>query len=423
MPRCHWLPPGQQVLFTLAPFTLAPGVPEVVCAPSRGVSWLVMAAWDGQAEVARLRGSPQLVAKAAQDMAERTGNPVLVGQPAGLDAGGLPVFRALGRVVTAKADPYSPEAFEAWARSMASRVLRASESDLTALGTEALDHLDVRWDTATAGQIDAALAGYRTAIANPTTRMMNVQRVEVSRVLERVLRAAGTGALKIPEVRAAIGTAFDLNDKRVARLLSQHHSFWVRDRHGVISRDMSAMARAIISNGMSRGLGQVEIGRELSRMTGSGLRQPHYYRTVAANHVSRARSYSIGTSMRAAGIEYFRIQAVLDARTTHQCEYLHDKILPVSSAAANLDRIIADPNPESVLVHQPFIRDDGDRLTVPTLGGGRATVARIEQRGRHSTPQGPGGKYTAVMSQSDMVSAAIGLPPYHHNCRTTVIPA
>lgn len=423
--RCHWLAPGQQRLFSLAPFSLHPGALEVARGPraQRGDSWVVVAAFDGQAQVARVRGSADVAARAAQQLAQTTGNCVVLGQPAGLDAGGLPVFKSIGRVVTAKADPYSPEAFDSWALSIANAILRSSDPALRAMATEALDYLSIEFATATGETLDAALAGYRTTIASPTASMLRVQQVEVSRVLERVVRAAGAGALQIPEVRAAIGAAFELNDKRASDLLSRHHGFWVRDRHGIISQDMSTRARAIISDGVSRGLGQVEIGRELSRMTNSGVRQPSYYRTVAANHVARARSYSIGTTMRAAGLEYFRIEAVLDARTTHQCEFLHGKILPVNESIASIDRVMANPDPTAVLTLQPFIVDEGDRLTIPTAGGGTATVARIDDRGRHSTPQGPGGSYSRGMSQSDMVSAAIGLPPYHHNCRTTVIPA
>lgn len=422
---CQWLAPGQQRLFTLAPFTLQPGALELARGPraQRGDAWLVVAAFDGQAQVARLRGSARVAARAAQDMARATGDCVVVGQPAGLDAGGLPVFKSVGRVVTAKADPYSPEAFEAWATRMTNSILRGSTSQMRALATEALDYLDIQFATASGEVLDAALSGYRTTLANPTARMANLQQVEISKVLQRVIKAAGAGALQMPEIRAALGTAFTLPDQRAARQLARHHGFWVRDRHGIISRDMSARARAIISDGVRRGLGQVDIGRELSRMTNAGVRQPSYYRTVAANHVARARSYSLGTTMRAAGLEYYRIEAVLDARTTHTCEFLHGKILPVNDAIANIDRTMADPNPQAVLVNQPFIQDEGNRLTVPTPGGGTATVARIDERGRHSTPQGPGGQYSRGMSQSDMVSAAIGMPPYHHNCRTTVIPA
>lgn len=427
MGRSHfqWLAPGQQRLFSLAPFTLQPGGLELARGPraQRGDSWVVVAAFDGEARVARLRGSPGMAARAAQDLAEATGDSVVLGQPVGLDAGGLPVFKSWARVVTAKADPYSPEAFEAWATRMVNGMLRVSRSDLRAMATEALDHLSIPFETASGEVLEAALSGYRTTIANPTNRMANMQQVEISKVLERVIAASGAAATKIPEVRAALGAMFELHDERAAKLLARHHGFWVRDRHGAISQEMSGKARDIISEGLRQGLGQVEIGRDLSRMTYSGVRQPHYYRTVAANNVARARSYSLGTTLRAAGIQFYRIEAVLDARTTHQCEYLHQKVLPVGAGISNIERTMADPNPAAVLANQPFIKDEGDKLTVPTPGGGTAVVARIDSRGRHSTPQGPGGSYTRVMSQSDMVSSAIGFPPYHHNCRTTVVPA
>jgi SPP1 gp7 family putative phage head morphogenesis protein len=429
-PVFQWLAEHDRRAFRLAPFrvegpdadaTVAPGARRL--AKGGDSQWLLVAAFDDVARVRRVYGSVDAVEKSAVDFAKATGDPVLVGAPRGLGGDGLPIFESCGRVVTAKADPLSPEAFEQWARSMAANVLAVSRQELLAMGIEALDQLDIDFRNMSPAQLERALLGYRTAISTPSARMVNLQRLEIDKALRRVITRVGGRASRIPEVRAGIGTGFSIPDREAARLLSRHHSFWVRDRYGQISDSMSAQARAIIARGVERGLDSRTIARDLRRMTGTGLRQEHYYRTVAQNHVARARSYTLGSSLRAAGIRFYRIEAVLDDRTTHQCVFLHGKVLPVGPGAANIERTMRSPNPEAVLANQPFIVERNNQLVVPTPGGGEATVATIERHSSGASPTGVDATFSGGMSSADLVSHAIGFPPYHHGCRTTVVPA
>jgi len=418
-------------MFTLAPFRIVGG--DIEDATSGGShrlrkggssQWLCVAVFDGAARVVRHRGSAESAGARAVGLAKTTGDPVIVARQVGMTAHDLPVFEAVGRVATLKADPLTPEAFESWAESMAGNILRVSRADLAAMGTEALEHLAIDFRGVTPQQLDRALLGYRTTIAGPPGRMMDLQRVEIDRTLRRVVSSTGERVSRLPQLRQALGTGFQLQDRRVADLLSRHHSFFVRNEYGAVSQSLSAQARSIIAAGVERGAGRREIANDLERLTTGGLRMRGYYETVAANSVARARSYSMGASYRAAGIEFFRIEAVLDDRTTHQCEFLHQKILPVGPSMQAFERSLADPNPEGVMVHQPFIRDDGDRLTVPRLDGLLATVARIDQRSSGAAPgRNITSSFSRGMSASDLVSAAIGLPPYHHRCRTTTTPA
>lgn len=427
--ECRWTPAERQELFNLSPFRVrGNSLDDVLAGGSQrlkkgGLSqWVLVASFDGEALVERRHGTAEWAARGAEGLARKTGDPVVVGRQVGVDGTGSPVFQAVGRVLTAKVNPMTPDAFAAWASSLTARILRASRGDLQVMAVEALDYLDIDFAGATAQQLDSALLGYRTTIASPTQTMARVQRLEITKTLERVLRSTGRHTASLPEVRAGLGTGFSINDRAVSNLLARHHSFWVRDRHGAISESMSAQARKIIASGTRRGLGPDEISQELRRMTGEGLRQPHYYRTVAANHVARARSYSAGSTMRAAGITAYRIEAILDDRTTHQCEFLHQKILPIAPGVAAIERTMRDPDPQATLTNQPFIVDKGDHLAVPTPGGGMARVATIDQRSTGGTASGqPSAQFSNGMSSSDLVSHAIGFPPYHHNCRTTTV--
>lgn len=428
---CEWLAPERRQLFSLAPFEVhGSDAPSVLAGGARRLlkggdaQWVLVAALGPLAHVARYYGSSTEASRRAVDLAKWTGDPVVVARQAGLDAGGMPVFESFGRVLTAKADPLSVEAFEAWVTSMTSRITGVSRADLAVMATEALEHLEiVLTPGTTAAQLDGALAGYRTTIANPTARMMSAQRVEISRTLRTVLSRTGAATARIPQVSATLAAGFRVPDREASQLLSRHHSFWVRDRHGDISRTMSERARGIISAGMDRGAGRVELGHELSQMTGRGLRQPHYYETVAANHVARARSFSTVSTYQAAGIEQLRWESVLDDRTTFTCMHLHGRVFSVGAAMGRMNRVLEDPNPEAVVSLQPFIRERGDHLSITNPDGTSRRVADITSRGVGMTPSGPSATFTSRMSGAEMSDAGIGLPPSHHRCRSCTVPA
>jgi hypothetical protein len=384
---------------------------------------VLVSSFAGKATVRRFAGSRDGLEKTALAMAEKTGFSTLAGETVYLDKGYIPVFKSIGRVLVGKADPLSLEAFQKWARKLANELGEIAEPDVDRMvvtSLEALLSLDVN---STPEQISRAVSTMEAAISSPSNRVLNLQAQEITKQMTPVVNSTSAAVARMPELQATLGANFALPDSQAVELLSQHHSFWVRNRQGQLADQMSARARNITSRGLEQGLGRAEIARDLEQGIRGGLQQPGYWRTVAANHVSRARSFSLGSTMRSAGIQFYRIEAVLDDRTTHQCNFLHGKILPVGPAATRMDRSIADPNPEGILWNNPFIRDNGESIDVHYPDGTSRRVANITQRSTGIGPRGPTATFSGGMSQADMVDAAIGFPPYHHGCRTTVVPA
>lgn len=426
----EWLRDHDRRVFSLAPFRVhraldaraAGGDVSRRLEPSAVV---IVSGFGGTGRVSRHKGTVAALERRAVDVARRTGDPVVIGRQVGVDPDGLPLWESVGRVVTAKLDPSSEEAFEEWATSLARRVGTASRADLATMGIDALEHLDFDFRGASVREIERGLAGYRGTISTPAGRMLRAQQMELTRGLRPILTASQRAAMRAPEVRARLAAGFRLDDHRIARAMSKDLPFWVRNRQGQISRVMTGRARTIISEGLRRGLGRREIGQQLAQMTGRGLRQPGYYQTVAANAVSRARSYASGATYRAAGIEFYRIEAVLDDRTTHQCEFLHGKTLPVEPAMRRADAVLRDTNPESVLWNEPMMTDHGgEYLSLDFPDGTSTRVANILERSTGASPSGPSGRYaTALPPGTDMADVEIGFPPYHHGCRTVTVPA
>jgi hypothetical protein len=83
-----------------------------------------------------------------------------------------------------------------------------------------------------------------------------------------------------------------------------------------------------------------------------------------------------------------------------------------------------DPNPEAVYWEHPFLREgggpEGDEIYSEFPDGERVVVARVDEPGIGT--QQPG-SYRDALGATGMVSqAAVGMPPYHHGCRTTIVP-
>ena len=285
---------------------------------------------------------------------------------------------------------------------------------------DALGELTVALDSG--ATLDVALEAYQTILAVPPKRMLWSQQVEITRTLETVIARVGAATVSLPEIRSRISSSFQVKDKRAAQLIGRHHSFWVRDAHGRIAADASAKARAILQQGILEGVDRRELARRLRSMTVKALRQEWYYETAAANLVGRARSYSQGRVYEEAGIEAFRIQAVLDDRTTHTCEFLHNKILPVTRSMDRIRATLASPNPETVLTTQPFTTEDNEGIYIEIPGQPARQLAEVSVPSSGASPYGPSGVYHSRLSPSDLVDAGIGFPPYHHRCRTTTVP-
>ena len=137
-----------------------------------------------------------------------------------------------------------------------------------------------------------------------------------------------------------------------------------------------------------------------------------YWQTVAANAVAQSRSYSQGASMRAAGIEAFKIIAILDFVTTDWCMYLHDKIVPVGPAMAMMDRAMAARTPQAMMDSHPLAQVQGDQVFHEFTDGSRNLLMTITERASEGSP----GIYAPAFPPSQLVDNAVGLPPYHHSC-------
>lgn len=219
-----------------------------------------------------------------------------------------------------------------------------------------------------------------------------------------------------------IANSFEQPDVEAIQQIGTQGGFWIRDSSGQISQSIDGNARKIIEEGLRQGQGRDEIGKMLMDRVPE-IWQRHslnYARTVAANAVSRARSYSEVASYSSVGIEYLEVVAMLDERTTDICRTLDGTIIEVKSALDHQKRIAALQNPTDIVTAAPFMREQTDKKTGEKhISIGQRRFATVSRSG-YGAPDDRG-DFKRFISTKKMVKSGVSMPPYHHQCRTMTV--
>lgn len=135
--------------------------------------------------------------------------------------------------------------------------------------------------------------------------------------------------------------------------------------------------------------GEIEldsIGAELKREFGSILSADESYFKGVSDHIAlQARNVATVTQGAKYGVKYYKILAIMDAKTTQICRSMHGRIIPAAHLEAQADKI----------------------LNANSLASKKAAAAW---------------KSDAYLGKSDKMDSNFGLPPYHFRCRTEAVP-
>jgi len=342
-------------------------------------------------------------------------NPILIGQLSGFDQGNNSVWKSRYRVIKDTPDPLSVDAFDSWTKQLARQMIGSSIGEADHIIEELSEWINFDFDDRQKFRI--AQQRIIATVSNPRGIYLRAQQINLGNALNKIMSKVSGRMTRIPDTRGRLAAGFNIPDK-VAIDMVRHQPFWIKDRYGNIAPNLSEQARKIIEHGLAQGYGRETIAKALERQIRDGYVQKGYWQTVASNAVARARSYSVGYSYRSAGIQFCKIEAVMDERTTETCLMLHNRLIPVDGAMALQDRILRDNNPRSVMEHAPFISEDSERVFVRYPDESERTIARINSSGRGT---GRPGSYSSVLAGTQLVSASVGFPPYHHRCRTTTV--
>jgi len=334
-----------------------------------------------------------------------------------LDSAGLLLERGYGLRIEKAAGIGTARGFERAIARLAGLLRERAAPDAEAASRAAAGELALDWSALTpraqARAVDRAAKAARDITARIPARLREtLGRAAVGLVQDVRLAARERQGL-------AIGVDFNAVDRRVVEHVVRTQTNFVRDEFGRRSDRMSARAREAVASGLERGLGREEIAGELAEMARSVIqgKSPFYWEVVAGAFMATGRSYAQISAYAEAGIDRYRILAVMDAHTTPLCRFLNGKTFSVATALDRFDAIDALEDPEQIKAALPWGRqardpETGEMHIYVERDGARTTVA--------SYPPGDVTRIRARVSDEEL-EGIWGFPPYHGLCRSVTV--
>lgn len=322
--------------------------------------------------------------------------------------------------VTKAFDLSTPKGFDAAVARLAATLRSATAKTEGQALRAAIAALDVDWPRTSAAQRAALI---RTAMGDAGSLLRaGVPAVEakLGGAAREVLRATRQGA------RAqglTVSADFNALDRRMLDYLRTSETGFVRDEYGRRLRSLSERARAVVADGIEQGLGRSDIAAALEQAAGRALKNPSrfYWETIAGSFTGRGRSYGQLSSFAEAGIERYRIEAVLDENTTPTCRFLHGRVFTVQSGLTSFRD--AEDRPDDLKQIAPWVREridpgTGRRLLYVQRGSEHVSLAEELRSGLGRRDDA--GEFRSLR---DPAALRIISPPFHGLCRSTTVPA
>jgi SPP1 gp7 family putative phage head morphogenesis protein len=328
-----------------------------------------------------------------------------------------------GHAIEKAINPMNPFDFRALVNKIATGLRTADREFARPLLAQYFDRLRVNWTSLGPRQIAQVFSDARAFLGTlPIGPLVGAWQTRLTITLEDV--ASKTKRVIRNAFLPSVNLSLNLADQEAIADIARQPGLFVRDEFGRRSDALTKKARRVVERGLRDGLGRDAIAAEIER-TGAGYwntRGFNYARVVAANSVSRARSYSELTSYRDAGIQQLEITAVLDERTSDVCRSLDGTIIDVGSAWSHSQEINAIQSPEEIYDVAPFLRETTDRQTGERqIRTGSGQVYADVLRSGVGTADDRG-DLRLRMGARQLRNQGVTMPPYHHNCRTFTVP-
>ena len=225
-----------------------------------------------------------------------------------------------GVLVEKAANMYDAVDFKAVSKKMIGQLRWADRKYIKPQLDKMLEQLDIDWTKMSRVQIrDAFRRADRFMRSVATDKVLPIWTEKVNITLKVV--ANGVRKQIKNNFLPRIGMSYTRDEVLALERVGEQQGWFMRDYQKTISTGLTERGRKIVQDGLSKGLGRKEIGKRLweqlpGMWEGMGKR---YADVVAANAVSRARSWAELVSYQSAGVEMLEAQAVLDERTTDTC--------------------------------------------------------------------------------------------------------
>lgn len=297
----------------------------------------------------------------------------------------------------------------------------AEEPELEAI-QEAIKVLDVEWRGTTAAQRSALVTAAMVAAGRALAMVPSRHEVVVAAQARDVVAAGRDDARRF----LTIGADFNSVDKRIVEHLKASHVLYVTDEYGRRIDAFGKTARDIVAEGAELGIGRGDIGGRLRNAATEDLasRSKAYWEVVAGAFTARGRTFGQISGYAEAGIERFRVEAVLDEATTNICRMLHGSEFTVASGLKAFADAEGLGDPEGIKGAAPWVREtrnaDGTTELWVKKGAERVSIGRVVESAVGRADET--GRFSGRKSAEEMGGLGVGPPPYHGLCRSTTVP-
>jgi hypothetical protein len=227
----------------------------------------------------------------------------------------------------AKADPPNPyrkTVFEQLTNELTADIVEKADPKVRAAVERTVATSKVNWASPSQKQLEAFAKRLATALGVASAAAWKAVQSSVNGAAQGMARAARKAFVDEHKL-GGLATSVNLEDKRAIARSVATQAHYIRDyATNQLAPSLSAQARTIMQQGIARGAGSVEIGRDLHEAlsTAASGQTASYFRMTASAVNARAREYSSLTTMRDAGIEQWEWSSVLDEDTTESCRWL-----------------------------------------------------------------------------------------------------
>ncbi len=202
-------------------------------------------------------------------------------------------------------------------------------------------------------------------------------------------------AYKMAFKEIGINFSFNKVSRDALRWMDEDIMYWIGEHYNeTLSRQLNDLAAQIAETGYDReSAGQIFRKNLEDQFT----RGNHYWEGLSNHIVTRSREFGHIDAYDRAGVEFVKVVAIMDSRTSKICRYMNERILPVSHLRTQRDKLMSAKSPEAAKEVSGWLNDkEAEQFIkdVPTDELITGTKTRM-----------------------------LGLPPYHFNCRTRTVMA
>lgn len=214
-------------------------------------------------------------------------------------------------------------------------------------------------------------------------------------------------SLSQEDIRTGLSTSFNLIDRRTLGWLHEHDMYWTRtwfDREW--TERIANLSEVAIKNGMSRR----DAGIFFRNTLGSQLvdETDQYWELVADAITTRSRSFGAIEAMVKADIQEYRVDAVIDHRTSDICRYLDGQPVDIVNDEGITETVQLSDNERVFQVeHAVNLRDQMIAAQTPE---------EAKDIMGWKSPKAVVGKFPVELARMGVVT-----PPFHARCRSRLV--